>query len=71
MLQVLNKYTQNGYEITEYTKDGITVSHRVENVIQENIIEMPVTPSLPTTDERLTNIENTLDLMLLKQEGIL
>jgi len=55
MLKILNQYEQDGYQITEYTKDGTTVSHTVKVPIQTEPVE-PVEPR-PTTDERLEIIE--------------
>lgn len=63
MLQILNQYKQDGYQITEYTKDGTTVSHTVKVPIQTEPIE-PVEP--PTTIEERILAENQYQTMLLE-----
>lgn len=46
---------------------------KTNNSFQPPLEEPPVLPSisLPTIEERLDSLQNTVDLILLKQEGIL
>jgi hypothetical protein len=71
MLKLLREYINDeNMLVKEYSKDGVTVFHTVAtpaDAVTEELMET----KMPTTDERLTNIENTLDLLLLKQEGII
>lgn len=51
-MNVLRQYIENGMQITEYTKDGVTVSHRVETPI----INTP-TPPQPTLEEQIAELK--------------
>lgn len=58
MLKILNQYIEDNLQVTEYTKDGTTVSHTVKVPIQT---EEP-TPQ-PTLEERIlfeTEYQTTL-----------
>lgn len=45
-MQILRQYEEDGLLVTEYTKDGTTVSHTVRVPIQTESIE-PVEPTEP------------------------
>lgn len=62
-LRILNQHEQDGYQITEYTKDGITISHTAEVLIQTEPVE-PIEPQ-PSIDERIL-AENQYQTMLLE-----
>ena len=54
---ILNKSEQDDYQITEYTKDGTTVSHTVRVPIQTEPIEPVEVEPQPSIEERLKQIE--------------
>lgn len=58
---ILNKYEQNGFEITEYSKDGITISHTVKT---------PITSEIEPTEPKAT-IEEQIYAENLYQTAVL
>lgn len=46
MLQILREYVQDGYTITEYTRDGETISHTVKTAIPPEIEPVEEQPTL-------------------------
>ena len=67
MLQILNKYEQDNYQITEYTKDGTTVSHTVKMPIQTEPME-PVEPQ-PSIEEQIL-VETQYQTVLLEMNSM-
>lgn len=69
MLEVLREYVENDMQITEYTRDGETVSHRVEVPVQSEIPENEVIPVQPTFSQRIEKLqEENLQLSLALAE---
>ena len=64
-MDVLNITIQNGYQITKYTKDGVTVSHTVKVPIQTEPIEPVEVEPQPSIEERIL-AENQYQTMLLE-----
>lgn len=66
MLKILNQYIDAELEIIEYTKDGKTVSHRVETpIINEST--MPIAKQ-PTIEEMVAQTQlNTEYLVCLAE----
>lgn len=52
-MKIINKYESDGMSVTEYTKDGTTVSHTVKTPMQTESIE-PQEPE-PTNKELKEN----------------
>lgn len=51
MLQILRTFTEDGYEITEYTRDGETVDTVTKAIISDELPEpTPIEPQ-PTVEE--------------------
>lgn len=66
MLEILRVYTENNLKITEYTKDGKTVSHVVEEPIQTE--QQPIESKL-TTEEQILS-ENLYQTALLEMQSL-
>lgn len=52
-LKILNEYTLNNFNITEYTKDGITISHEVKIPIPIVGEELPIQEPIHVKLERI------------------
>lgn len=64
-MYILRAYQDGDYNVTEYTVDGVNVSHTVRELIQ-SIVETPAEhPPGPTLDERVATLEDTMNFMLL------
>ena len=50
MIFILNHYEQDGMNVTEYTKDGETISHTVKTPIPQEI--EPIEPQEPEPTNR-------------------
>lgn len=61
-MKVLRRYKEGNYQVTEYTKDGETVSHVVKTLISR---ESEATESQPTIRE-LILVENQYQTALLE-----
>jgi len=70
MLQILKQYIENNLMVTEYTEDGFSPKKITKEAIP---LELPIytPPSQPTLEEQIQDIKNTVDLLLLKQEGLI
>lgn len=60
MIEILRQYIDGDYQVTEYTKDGQTVSHVVKVPIQAEIPAGEQIPVPPTFEQRITALENVL-----------
>jgi hypothetical protein len=60
MLQVLREYQEDAQEVTEYTRDGETVSHTVRVPIQEETPPAEPTETEPTLEEKITRLEQQI-----------
>lgn len=73
MLKVLNEYIEGEYKITEYTVDGETVSHKVSEMILDDLPEkepIEVQPQ-PTLEEmQAKTLLNTEVLLAMKNIGV-
>ena len=70
MLKILREYIENDYRITEYTRDGEKVSHRVETPIpQEAVeeIEREQTSTISVAEVQLQTLLNTEYLVTMTQ----
>ena len=58
MIQVLREYIEGDMQITEYTRDGVTVSHTVRTPVQTEQPE-PQEPQTPveTMEEKISHLE--------------
>lgn len=65
MIQLLNKYEKDGFIVEEYTHDGVTVSHTSRTPIPVPVEEIPIDNTPTTVEQRLEEIENTLNFILL------
>ncbi|MDQ0175222.1 hypothetical protein [Bacillus chungangensis] len=69
MLEVLREYVENDKQVTEYTRDGETISHRVEVPVMSEIPEDEVIPVQPTFNQRIEKLqEENLQLSLALAE---
>lgn len=69
MLEVLRDYIEGDKQVTEYTRDGKTVSHRVEVPVMSEIPEDEVIPVQPTFNQRIEKLqEENLKLSLALAE---
>lgn len=69
MIKVLREYEENGYQITEYTKDGETVSHTVKVAISDEPTEPVSTMELPTIEEQILS-ETQYQTVLLELSAL-
>lgn len=67
MPDLLRVYEKDGYEITEYTKDGKTVSHTVSVPISKDVLEPP--KHQPTNEEKML-AEMQYQTMLLEMSTL-
>lgn len=72
---ILREYEENGFKITEYTRDGETVSARVEEKILSEDEMLPVEPveikPQPTLEEmQAQTLLNTEVLIAMKNIGV-
>lgn len=63
-MKVLKKYVEDESNVTEYTKDGETISHTVRTRIQSE----PIEPK-PSIEEEIL-FENKYQTMLLEMGGM-
>lgn len=64
MIKILRKYEENGLLVTEYTKDGVTVT----NVTKIAIPTEPIEPDLQATIEEQILAENQYQTALLEMQ---
>lgn len=57
MIQFLREYIEGDKQVTEYTKDGETVSHVVEVSIQSEILPGETLPVPPTFEQRINELQ--------------
>lgn len=62
-LKILSQYEEDGIQIVEYTKDGVSVSHTVKTPIPQEIAEEP-----QTTIEEQILAENQYQTALLEMQ---
>lgn len=55
MISILHKHIENGIQVTEYTRDGVTVSHTVRTPVQTEQPE-PQEP-VETMEEKIARLE--------------
>lgn len=60
MITILRQYIEDNMQITEYTKDGQTVSHVVKVPVQAEIPPGEQIPVPPTFEQRIKAIEDTI-----------
>lgn len=71
MLQVLRVYTEDGYTITEYTRDRETVATVTRTCISEELPEPPPIESQPTLEEmQAETLLNTKYLVSRSELGL-
>lgn len=58
MLDILRKFIEGDFQVTEYTRDGKTVSHTVKVPVQSEIPEGETIPVQPTFDQRIKGLED-------------
>ena len=64
MLNVLKDYIDGDMQVTEYTRDGLTVSHIVKTPVQSDIPEQK-----PEVIE--TTLEDKINYIYYKQMGVI
>ncbi|MGG3800470.1 hypothetical protein [Metabacillus fastidiosus] len=57
MLAILREYVENGEQVTEYTRDGKTVSHTVRVLQTAQIPPEEVLPVPPTFEQRIAELQ--------------
>lgn len=57
-MKILREYIEGDYQITEYSRDGMNVSHKVTVPVQSEIPEGEVLPVQPTFDQRVKGLED-------------
>lgn len=55
-MKILNQYAQDGYKVTQYTKDGTTVSHAIRTLITKPVEIEPIEPQ-PTLEQRVEQLQ--------------
>ncbi len=71
MLQILNRYDDGDYEIIEYTKDGVTISHTVR-ALKSQMVEGEVLPPMPKPlNQELDELKQRQELMQLALDEII
>ncbi len=63
MLEILKQYIEGDMQITEYTRDGINISHRIEQPVHVEVPQGEVLPNPPSIDQRLKETEEKQALM--------
>ena len=57
MIGILRQYIDGNKQITEYTRDGETLSHKLEVPVSEEVPPGEVLPVLPTFEQRLNELQ--------------
>ena len=65
-IKILNKYEEDGYLVSEFTRDGETISH----VIRECLEVAPAEPQ-PTLEEKIARMEQQIEEQSLVQLEVL
>lgn len=60
MIEILRQYIEDNMQITEYTKDGQSVSHVVKVPIHEEIPAGEQIPVPPSFEQRLKALEDVI-----------
>ncbi|WP_370221982.1 hypothetical protein [Cytobacillus sp.] len=63
MLTILKEYIEGGYQISEYSRDGVNVSHTVKVPIQS---EMPAEP-----EQQEPTLEDKINYIYYKNMGVI
>jgi hypothetical protein len=64
MLEILRQYIDGDYQVTEYTKNGQTISHVVKVPVQTEVLAGEQIPVPPTFEQRIKALEDTILTML-------
>lgn len=64
-MKVLNRYEQDGLSVTEYTNDGVNVSHVVKTILITEPIEINPLPTLEEIQEQ-TLLETQYQTLLIE-----
>lgn len=71
MLKILRQYEENGYQVTEYTRDGVTVSTTIKQPIPVDLPEPePIEPTEPQPtpeDMQTQTLLNTEYLVIMSE----
>lgn len=57
MLKILREYVEGDEQVTEYTRDGVTVSHTVRMPVQEDKPEPEPQEPIETIEEKVARLE--------------
>lgn len=57
MIKILREYIIGNKQITEYTRDGMSVSHKLEIPLQNDIPDGEVLPVQPTFEQRINELQ--------------
>ena len=57
MIQILNEYIEGVVHVTEYTLDGVTVSHTVRTPVQTEQSQPETQPPVETMEEKIARLE--------------
>lgn len=69
-MEILREFEENGYKVTEYTRDGKTVAARVEEKIMDpsELPPVEVLPPQPTAEEmQAQTLLNTEYLVVMSE----
>ena len=57
MIKILREYIVGNKQITEYTRDGMGVSHKLEIPLQNDIPDGEALPVQPTFEQRINELQ--------------
>ncbi|OLN21840.1 hypothetical protein BTO30_12525 [Domibacillus antri] len=61
---ILKEYIEGDFQVTEYTRDGQSVSHTVKVPVQVQIPAGETIPVPPTFEQRLASTEEAITALL-------
>lgn len=65
MIQVLREYVEGDMQVTEYTRDGVNVSHVLRVPVASTVEPGEVLPVQPTFEQRVKELEAGMNFILM------
>jgi hypothetical protein len=65
-LEIIKTYIEGEYRITEFSKNGVDVTHTIKQIIQSG--EPPIRK--PTTDERIQQLQQDNETLMLAMSDL-